>query len=113
MPVAAKIWLNNNISMHLVLAFWKWLWALQIPHKIIAFRWLCVHYALPVFEWMHREGRIKTSSFVGFIWNKCNMPYGTVWLHVLFGDVCCASLMLCMNLFDYMGKCLLDGSKCQ
>ena len=65
MLVAAKVWLNNNIPMHLVLAFWKWLWALQIPRKIITSRWLCVHYALPVLEWMHREEGTKTSSFCG------------------------------------------------
>ena len=28
MPTAAKVWLNNNIPMHSILAFWKWLWAL-------------------------------------------------------------------------------------
>ena len=50
MPVIAKVWLSSSIPMYLVLAFWKWLWALKFPRKIITFIWLCVHYALPVLE---------------------------------------------------------------
>ena len=55
MSVATKVRSSYYIPMHAILAFWKWLWALQIPRKIITFRWLCVNYALPVLEWMHRE----------------------------------------------------------
>ena len=89
MPAAAKVWLNNNMPMHSILAFWKWLWALQIPRKIITFRWLCVHYALPVLEWMHREEGTKTCSFCGLhlesmqhaLWN-C-MVACSVWKRML------------------------------
>ena len=99
MLVEAKVWLNNNMPMHSVLAFWKWLWALQIPRKIITFLDGCVS-TMHFQSWNGCRGKRepKLALFVGFTWNQCNMPYGTVWLHVLFGNVCCVSLMLTMDL---------------
>ena len=44
--------------------------------NIITFRCLCVNYAFLVLEWMHMDERSKTCSFVGFIWNQCNVHYG-------------------------------------
>ena len=66
LPIATKVWSSNSIPMHAILAFWKWLWALQIPRNIIRFRWLCVNYAHPVLEWMHMDEGSKTCTFCGF-----------------------------------------------
>ena len=45
--------------------FWKWLWVMQIPKKIILFRWLIVHYAVPVRVWMHCKDANKMCDFCG------------------------------------------------
>ena len=43
----------------------EWLWAMQIPKKIILFRWLIVHHVVPVRVWMHCKDMDKMCDFCG------------------------------------------------
>ena len=50
--VAMKHWIANNVNALQLTKFWKWLWSMQLPEKVICFRWLLMHYALPVGDWL-------------------------------------------------------------
>ena len=39
-PSAMKVWLANGASLVDASKYWKWLWSMQIPRKIVLFRWL-------------------------------------------------------------------------
>ena len=47
-----KFWKYCNVQDSWLGAYWKWLWAMQIPKKVVLFRWLLVHYGIPVKSWM-------------------------------------------------------------
>ena len=53
-PSAMKVWLANGASLMDASKYWKWLWSMQIPRKIVLFRWLLMHYALPVRAWLRQ-----------------------------------------------------------
>ena len=58
-------WLTYNVDPTHMTTFWKWLWAMQIPKKIILFRWLIVHYAVPIRVWMYCKQVDKMFDFCG------------------------------------------------
>ena len=35
---------SSNVQDSWLGAFWEWSWAMQIPKKVVLFRWLLVHY---------------------------------------------------------------------
>ena len=47
-----KIWRSGNVQDSWLDAYWKWLWAMQIPKKVVLFRWLLVHNGIPMKSWM-------------------------------------------------------------
>ena len=49
-----KVWLANGASLMDASKYSKWLWSMQIPRKIVLFRWLLMHYALPVRAWLRQ-----------------------------------------------------------
>ena len=51
-PTTCKIWRSGNVTNSWLNAYWKWLWAMQIPKKVVIFRWLLTHYGIPVNSWM-------------------------------------------------------------
>ena len=51
-PVTCKFWNLGNVRHSWLNAYWKWLWAMEIPRKVVLFRWLLVHYGTPVKSWM-------------------------------------------------------------
>ena len=57
MPTTYTFWRFGNVHNAWLGAYWKWLWAMQIPKKAILFRWLLVHYGIPMKSWMrgHRH----------------------------------------------------------
>ena len=59
---ATKVWLVNGASLMDASKYWKWLWSMQIPRKIVLFRWLLIHYALPVRAWL-RQLNSKSCGF--------------------------------------------------
>ena len=64
-PTTTTTWLTYNVDSTYMTTFWKWLWAMQIPKKIILFRWLIIHYAVPVRVWMHCKDADKMCDFCG------------------------------------------------
>ena len=61
-PSTMKVWLVNGASLMDASKYWKWLWSMQIPRKIVLFRWLLIHYALPVRAWL-RQLNSKSCGF--------------------------------------------------
>ena len=51
-PATCKFWRLGNVTDYWLNAYWKWLWAMQIPKKVVLFRWLLTHYSIPVKSWM-------------------------------------------------------------
>ena len=49
-----KVWLVNGASLVDAFKYWKWLWSMQIPKKIVLFPWLLICYALPVRSWLRQ-----------------------------------------------------------
>ena len=54
-PAAMKHWTANNVNALQLTKFWKWLWSMQLPKKVICFRWLLMQYALPVGDWLRQN----------------------------------------------------------
>ena len=52
MPGVYKIWRSSNVQDPWLGVGWKWLWAMQIPKKVVLFRWLLVHNGIPMKSWM-------------------------------------------------------------
>ena len=38
-----KFWNLGNVRQSWLNAYWKWLWAMQIPRNVVLFRWLLLH----------------------------------------------------------------------
>ena len=51
-PIASNFWRFCNVIDSWLNAYWKWLWAMQIPKKVLLFRWLLTHYGIPMKSWM-------------------------------------------------------------
>ena len=51
-PTSCKFWRFGNVPDSWLNACWKWLWAMQIPKKFVSFRWLLIHFGIPVKSWM-------------------------------------------------------------
>ena len=47
-PTGKKYWEEGNVSSSHMLKFWKQFWSLKCMNKVLHFRWLMIHYALPV-----------------------------------------------------------------
>ena len=55
-PAAQKHWESGAISHQYMGTFWKTLWALPCMRRAISFKWLMIHYALPV--GFHLKGQV-------------------------------------------------------
>ena len=55
-PAAQKYWESGAISPQYLAAYWKKLWALPCLQRAISFKWLLLHYALPV--GFHLKGHV-------------------------------------------------------
>ena len=55
-PAAQKHWESSAISHQYMGTFWKTLWALPCMRRAISFKWLMIHYALPV--GFHLKGQV-------------------------------------------------------
>ena len=55
-PTAQKYWESGAISPQYLAAYWKTLWALPCLQRAISFKWLLLHYALPV--GFHLKGQV-------------------------------------------------------
>ena len=53
--VAMKYWSENNVQELQLAEFWKWLWGMQLPKKVICLHWLLIHYALPIGDWLRQH----------------------------------------------------------
>ena len=53
-PSTMKAWFANGASLMDASKYWKWLWSMLIPKKIVLFRWLLMHYASPVQAWLRQ-----------------------------------------------------------
>ena len=84
-PPTYKFLRYGNVQDSWLGAYWKLLWAMQIPKKIVMFRWLLVHYGIPLKSWMwgHRHD-LKCGSCV-FILNMFTVSYGYVLFLEQFG----------------------------
>ena len=84
-PITYQFCRSGNVQDSWLGAYWKWLWAMQIPKKVVLFRWLLVHYGIPVKSWMwgHRHD-LKCGSCV-FILNMFTVSYGYVLFLEQFG----------------------------
>ena len=51
-PTTSKFWRSGNVHDSWLDTYWKWLWAIQIPKKVVLFRLLLVHSGIPVKSWM-------------------------------------------------------------
>ena len=54
-PVAMKHWSKYNVHELQLVKLWKWLWSMQLPKKVICFRSLLIHCALPVGDWLRQH----------------------------------------------------------
>ena len=63
-PTTTTKWLSYNVDPTRMITFWKWLWAMQIPKKIILFRRLIVYYVVPLRVWMYCKDVDKVYDFV-------------------------------------------------
>ena len=55
-PAPQKNWESSAISHQYMGTFWKTLWALPCMRRAISFKWLMIHYALPV--GFHLKGQV-------------------------------------------------------
>ena len=64
-PAGKKYWDEGNISPSLMLIFWKQFWSIKCMNKILHFRWLMIHYALPVGELLRGSVRDRSCVMCG------------------------------------------------
>ena len=76
MLATCKFWRLGNVQHGWLIAYWKCLWAMQIPRKLVLFRRLLVHYGILLTSWMRGHCHdLKCDS--------CGFPNETVH-HVLW-----------------------------
>ena len=77
--------MSYNVDPTHMTTFWKWLWAMQIPKKVILFRLLLVHCAVHVSVWIYCQDVDKMWDFCGLemeslekndTWDLVQLPKG-------------------------------------
>ena len=76
-PAGKKYWEEGNVSSTYMLKFWKHLWSLKCMNKVLHFRWLMIHYALPV-------GALLRGTIPDRSCGRCGWAYET--LHHAFWE---------------------------
>ena len=61
-PIAQKYWESSAKSFQYLAAYWKSLWALPCMEREISFKWLLLHYALPIS--FHLKGHVDDCYYV-------------------------------------------------
>mgnify|MGYP000070033072 FL=1 len=84
-PTAKTYWEEGNASFTHMVRFWKQFWSIKCINKILHFRWLVIHYALSVREFL--RGSVGDRSCV-----MCGHASETLH-HVL----CCRKTFLVSN----------------
>ena len=64
-PTTATTWLSYNVDPTRMTTFWKWLWAMQIPKKIILFKLVIGYCVVPIRVCMYCKDVDKMCDFCG------------------------------------------------
>ena len=65
-PAGKRYWEEGNVSSSHMRMFWKRFWVTKCMNKILHFRWLMIHYALPVGELLRGPVNDRSCVMCGF-----------------------------------------------
>ena len=60
-----KHWSEDTVQELQLAKIWKWLWSMQLLKTVICFRWLLIHYALLVGDWLRQHQRYACGLHCG------------------------------------------------
>ena len=89
---ANYFWRCIGLSPQHLMQFWKCLWSIKMSRKIVCFRWLLVHRAIPVNGW--RKG--NANNICPFVWIQktlLNIVWGVIFVGCWFIEL--YQLMVC------------------
>ena len=65
-PAGKKYWEEGNVSSTHMVMFWKQFWSIKCMNKILHFRWLMIHYALPIGHLLRGSVSNRSCIMCGF-----------------------------------------------
>ena len=75
-PAGKKYWDEGNVSSSQMMMFWKQFWSIKCMNKILHFRWLMIHYALPVGDLMRGSVADRSCVMCGYV---CESLHHVFW----------------------------------
>ena len=65
-----KHWSEDTVQELQLAKIWKWLWSMQLLKTVICFRWLLIHYALLVDDWLRQHQEYACGCLVKHLLNR-------------------------------------------